>query len=219
MDINPLTILLLAPPMILAITLHESAHAYVADYFGDPTARKLGRISLNPMVHIDWFGTLLLPALLYFMTNGTFSIGYAKPVPVLFGNLRNPKKQMGFVALAGPVANLFMALCWAILLTLLVAMNPGNGALYKMVSFGVMINCMMFAFNLFPLPPLDGGRILTALLPLKYAQPFARIEVYGFFIVMILVATKILDFWMKPVVTLVIGVIQLLISPLKILLN
>lgn len=219
MDFNLLTVLLLAPPMILAITVHESAHAYVADYFGDPTARKLGRISLNPLIHIDWFGTLVLPALLYFMTNGMLSIGYAKPVPVIFGNLRNPKKQMGFVALAGPVANLFMALCWTILLTLLVAMNPVNDALYKMVSFGVMINCMMFAFNLFPLPPLDGGRILTALLPLKYAKPFARIEVYGFFIVMILVATKILDFWMQPVMNLVIGFIRLLISPLKILLN
>lgn len=219
MDFNLLTILLLAPPMILAITVHESAHAYVADYFGDPTARKLGRISLNPLVHIDLFGTLILPAMLLFMTNGVFSIGYAKPVPVIFANLRNPKKQMGFVAFAGPVANLLMALCWAIFGILIMGMQLGSGSLYDMAKFGLLINCLMFAFNLFPLPPLDGGRIMTALLPLKFARSFARIEVFGFFIVMFLVATKMLDFWMQPVMTLVIGLIELLISPLKILLN
>ncbi len=219
MDFNLLTILLLALPMILAITVHESAHAYVEDYFGDPTARKLGRISLNPLVHIDPFGTIVLPAALYFLTDGAFSIGYAKPVPVIFGNLRNPKKQMGFVAFAGPVANLLMALGWAVLGILMVAMFPAGTDLLKMASFGVLINCLMFAFNLFPLPPLDGGRIMTALLPLKYAQPFARIEVFGFFIVVFLVATKMLDFWMRPVMITVMHLIELLISPLKILLN
>lgn len=213
------TILFIALPLILAITVHESAHAYVADYFGDPTARELGRISLNPLRHIDPFGTLVLPLFLHFITHGAFAIGYAKPVPVNYAKMRNPKKQMGWVAFAGPASNLAMAWGWLVFGHLMKSMEVDSAALQAMAQFGVLINSLMFAFNLFPLPPLDGGRVLTALLPPKWAAQFAKIEVFGFFIVLLLVANHGLDFWMRPMQALVDGVLKFLTSPLTFFVN
>lgn len=212
-------ILLFALPVIFAITVHEAAHAWVANYFGDATARQLGRVSFNPVVHIDLFGTLILPAVLVFL-GSSFLIGYAKPVPVNYGNLRNPKKQMGFVALAGPAANLAMAWMWAVWGDLLRASGMGNESFFlKMAAGGVVVNLVLCVFNLFPLPPLDGGRIMVSLLPHRLAASFSRIEPFGFFIVLLLVFNQWLSFWMTPMLALTSGIIHLLTSPFSFFLN
>ncbi|RQO33427.1 site-2 protease family protein [Herminiimonas sp. KBW02] len=207
-----------ALPIVFAITLHEAAHAYAAKYFGDTTAYAQGRMSLNPIKHIDPIGTLLIPIVLYF-AGSPFLFGYAKPVPVNFGNLRNPKKQMAFVALAGPAANLVMALMWMLLAVFLHAFGSTEEFLMRMAQAGILTNLVIFAFNLFPIPPLDGGRIMTSLLPNKYAYKFAQLEPYGFFIVLALVFLKVLHFWMVPVMTIAETGLLLLISPLTFLLN
>ena len=181
------TVLVYALPVIFAITLHEAAHGYAARFLGDPTAWQLGRVTLNPWVHIDWLGTILMPVLLYFATSGAFLFGYAKPVPVDWGRLRKPKRDMIWVALAGPLSNLLQALIWAVAWLLLVAFGWQERFFIEMCQAGVLSNVVMFAFNLFPLPPLDGGRVITGLLPWRLAMTFARIEPYGFFIVMALV--------------------------------
>ncbi|MGB7481998.1 MAG: site-2 protease family protein [Burkholderiaceae bacterium] len=207
-----------ALPILFAITLHEAAHAYAAKYFGDSTAYLQGRMSLNPIRHIDPVGTLLIPILL-FVVGSPFLFGYAKPVPVEFGRLRNPKKQMAWVALAGPAANLVMALMWMVLALLLLALGIGEDFFMRMAQAGVLTNLVIFAFNLFPVPPLDGGRILTSILPHQYAYKFAQLEPYGFFIVLALVFLKVLQYWMIPVMTVANGLLQVLIFPLKFLLS
>lgn len=207
-----------ALPIVFAITLHEAAHAYAAKYFGDTTAYAQGRMSLNPIKHIDPIGTLLIPIVLYFV-GSPFLFGYAKPVPVNFGNLRNPKKQMAFVALAGPMANLVMALGWLLLAITLRAFGMTEEFFMRMAQAGVLTNLVIFAFNLFPVPPLDGGRIMTSLLPARYAYKFAQLEPYGFFIVLGLVALNVLHYWMTPVMTIAGLGLQLLVSPLSFLLN
>src|SRR5665647_223231 len=171
MDIAHLiqTIALYALPVLFAITIHEAAHGYVARHFGDDTAYVLGRVTLNPLKHIDPVGTILMPLLLYFATSGAFLFGYAKPVPVRFGKLRNPKRDMIWVALAGPGVNLIQAFIWGALLILLEGAGVEELFFLKMCQGGVLVNVVMFAFNLFPLPPLDGGRILVGLLPYKQA--------------------------------------------------
>ena len=178
------TFLLWAPPVLLAITLHEAAHGYVARYFGDATAAEAGRISLNPLRHIDPVGTILVPGVLYFLSSGLL-FGWAKPVPVNFARLRNPKRDMLWVSLAGPLANLAMGLLWAIALALAYRTQFAN-TLGHMAVAGISINAVLFVFNLLPLPPLDGGRIVTSLLPLPTAIKFVRIEPYGIFIVLAL---------------------------------
>jgi Zn-dependent protease len=209
------TVLIFALPVLFAITLHEAAHGYVANYFGDGTARMLGRVTLNPMNHIDWMGTILMPLVLYFATSGTMLFGYAKPVPVRFGNLSNPKKDMVWVALAGPAINLLQALLWALVFMALTAMNVEERFFLAMAKGGVMVNVVMFAFNLFPIPPLDGGRILVGLLPWRAAMSFSRVEPYGFFIVMFMVLIGALNsIWMQPLMTLTYGLIDLVLSPL-----
>ncbi|HTH45293.1 MAG TPA: site-2 protease family protein [Oxalicibacterium sp.] len=207
------TFAIYALPIIFAITLHEAAHGYAARYFGDNTAYAQGRVSLNPAKHIDPIGTLLIPIVLYFLQS-PFLFGYAKPVPVNFGNLRNPKKQMAFVAFAGPAANLVMALGWLLLLIALVAFNIPESFFLQMARAGVNTNLVIFAFNLFPIPPLDGGRILTSLLPNRYAYKFAQLEPYGFFIVLGLMFLNGLKYWMVPVMTLAGSALHLLVSPL-----
>jgi len=215
------TVAVYALPVLFAITLHEAAHAYAAKYFGDSTAAMLGRMSLNPVKHIDPFGTILIPILLYFSTGGAFLFGYAKPVPINFGQLRKPKRDMAWVALAGPAANVVMALIWLLMLIgLKVFLQQGEHDFFVLMArAGILTNLVMFAFNLFPVPPLDGGRILTSLLPNKYAYKFAQVEPYGFFIVMALVLLKVLYFWMTPVMAIASGALQLLVSPLLFLLN
>ncbi len=216
MDIGNLiqTVALYALPVLFAITLHEAAHGYAARHFGDNTAWQLGRISLNPMRHIDPVGTILMPLMLYFATSGAFLFGYAKPVPVRFGNLRNPKRDMIWVALAGPGANLLMAFLWGIALYLLRGAEVTEPFFLKMCQGGVLVNVVMFVFNLFPLPPLDGGRILVGLLPYRQAELVSRIEPWGFFIVMALVLMGVVStLWMQPLMSLTYGLLGILLSP------
>lgn len=223
MDISNLiqTVLIYALPVIFAITLHEAAHGYVARYLGDNTAWMLGRVTLNPMKHIDPVGTILMPLILYFATSGAFLFGYAKPVPVNFGQLRNPKRDMIWVALAGPASNFAQAILWALLFYGLRAGGVEEPFFLKMAQGGVLVNLVMWAFNLFPLPPLDGGRVLAGLLPRGRAQIFmARIEPYGFFIVMGLVVAGIVsNYWLQPLMSLGYLAIDLLLSPLTALLR
>ncbi len=222
MDFNNLiqTVLIYALPVLFAITVHEAAHGYAARHFGDNTAAMMGRITLNPLKHIDPVGTLLMPLLLYFATSGAFLFGYAKPVPVRFDLLKNPKRDMVWVALAGPGANLLQALLWGVLMYLLVAADVQERFFLEMCRAGVLVNVVMFAFNLFPLPPLDGGRILVGLLPWKQAALVSRVEPWGFFIVMALVLTGIVStLWMQPVMGLTYRLLDLLLTPLSLLLH
>nr|WP_233167655.1 site-2 protease family protein [Xylophilus sp. ASV27] len=214
------TVLIYALPVLFAITVHEAAHGYAARHFGDNTALALGRITLNPLKHIDPVGTILMPVLLYFATSGAFLFGYAKPVPVNFGHLRNPRRDMVWVALAGPGSNFVQAILWALMLVLLVAFGVQERFFLEMARAGVLVNLVMCAFNLFPLPPLDGGRVLVGLLPWKQAQLLSRLEPYGFFIVLALVLTGIVGrLWLQPLMSAGYAIINLLISPLVALLR
>ena len=214
------TVLIYALPVLFAITVHEAAHGYAARYFGDNTAYMLGRVTLNPIKHIDPVGTILMPLLLYFATSGAFLFGYAKPVPVQFGRLRHPKRDMVWVALAGPASNFAQAVLWAVLLVVLVGLGLQERFFIEMARAGVLVNLVMWAFNLFPLPPLDGGRILVGLLPWKQAQLVSRIEPWGFFIVMGLVIAGVVgSLWLRPLMSLGYSAINLLISPLTALLR
>lgn len=213
------TVAIYAIPVLFAITLHEAAHGYAARHFGDPTAAMMGRITLNPVKHIDPLGTIAMPLLLYFATSGAFLFGYAKPVPVNFGRLRNPKRDMIWVALAGPGANLFQAIAWTVLLYVLVASGVEEDFFLQMCRAGLLVNLVMFAFNLFPLPPLDGGRILVGVLPWKQAALVSRVEPWGFFIVMALVITGAVGtLWLRPLMMLTNSAIEVLLTPLRMLL-
>ncbi|MEY4557592.1 MAG: hypothetical protein RLY42_767 [Pseudomonadota bacterium] len=218
MDISNIiqTVAIYAIPVIFAITLHEAAHGYAAKQLGDNTAYALGRVTLNPIKHIDPMGTIAVPLLLYFATAGTFLFGYAKPVPVRFGNLRHPKKDMIWVALAGPGSNLIQAIFWAIMYLLLVKVSLTERFFLEMCQAGVLVNVVMFAFNLFPLPPLDGGRILVGVLPWKQAAMVSRIEPWGFFIVLGLVVTGVISaLWMRPVMSATYWLLDTLLVPLR----
>jgi Zn-dependent protease len=188
MDFSLETLVLWAVPVVLAITLHEAAHGYVARMFGDQTAWMLGRVTLNPIKHIDPIGTVLVPGVL-FLVSAPFLFGWAKPVPVNFGNLRHPKRDMVWVAGAGPAANFVMAWGWALLLGLSGPSGalPSDG-LYEMADAGVKINLALLALNLLPIPPLDGGRIAVGLLPHRASAVLARMERYGFFVILALIA-------------------------------
>ncbi len=212
------TVLIYALPVLFAITVHEAAHGYAARYFGDSTAYALGRITLNPIKHIDPIGTIAMPLLLYFSTGGAFLFGYAKPVPVRFGNLRNPKRDMIWVALAGPGVNLIQALLWGVLFYLVLGAGINERFFIEMCKAGMLVNIVMFVFNLFPLPPLDGGRILVGLLPYRQAELVSRVEPYGFFIVMGLVVAGVLgNLWMRPLMGFTYGFIEALLTPLSML--
>jgi Zn-dependent protease len=190
-DVLIQTIALAAIPVLFAITLHEAAHGYAARHFGDLTAYQQGRISLNPLRHIDPIGTVLLPLLTLFV--GGILFGWAKPVPVNFSALRRPKQDMLWVALAGPAANLFMALCWAIVMKLAL-LNPQNyftEPLIGMADIGVTINAILLVLNLLPLPPLDGGRIAVSLLPHRQAWQLSRLEPYGMVILILLAVVPV----------------------------
>ena len=218
MDTNNLiqTVSVYAIPVIFAITLHEAAHGYAAKYFGDNTAYMMGRVTLNPFPHIHLVGTILLPLLLYFSTSGALLFGFAKPVPVDFGNLRHPKRDMVWVALAGPASNLVQAIVWALLYVVYTDFGVSEKFFLAMCKAGVLSNVVMFAFNLFPLPPLDGGRIVVGLLPWKQAYQFSRIEPYGFYIVMALVITGVVNhLWLDPVMNATFGLIQLMLKSIS----
>lgn len=209
------TVLIYALPVLFAITIHEAAHGYVARYLGDNTAYMMGRVTLNPLKHIDPIGTIAMPLMLYFATSGAFLFGYAKPVPVNFGQLRHPKRDMVWVALAGPASNFIQAIAWAILFTVLVGSDMNERFFLEMAKAGVLVNLVMWAFNLFPLPPLDGGRVLVGLLPWKQAQLVSRVEPWGFFIVMGLVLAGIVGtYWLRPLIGIGYSGIGLLLTPL-----
>jgi len=205
MQINELiqTVAIAAIPILFAITLHEAAHGYVARHFGDNTAYLQGRISLNPLRHIDPLGTVLLPLLTLVL--GGVLFGWAKPVPVNFGALRNPKKDMLWVALAGPASNLAMAFAWTVLFKFASASPDSYFAepLMGMAVIGIKINVVLLVLNLLPLPPLDGGRVAVSLLPHRQAYQLSRIEPYGMFILIFLAITPVLGRVLLPLVGLV----------------
>ena len=218
MDIANLfqTVLIYTLPVLFAITVHEAAHGYVARYLGDNTAYAAGRVTLNPINHIDLMGTILMPLLLYFATSGAFLFGYAKPVPVNFGALRHPKRDMVWVALAGPASNFIQAILWAIAFTVLAGSGVNERFFIEMCKAGVLVNLVMWAFNLFPLPPLDGGRVLVGLLPWRAAQLVSRIEPYGFFIVLALVVANIVGkYWLQPLMNVGYAALGFMLSPLQ----
>lgn len=186
-----------ALPILFAITVHEAAHGYAAKYFGDLTAERMGRITLNPFKHIDPIGTILLPALSVLL--GGVLFGWAKPVPVNFANLRRPKKDMLWVALAGPASNFVMAIAWGLILARIEFFPPSaQDFLAQMSIAGIQINLVLMVLNLLPLPPLDGGRVAVSLLPMKAAIAFSRVERYGMLILIALLFTGILSMILSP---------------------
>jgi Zn-dependent protease len=199
-------------PVLFAITVHEVSHGWVARMLGDPTAERLGRLTLNPVKHIDPVGTILVPGLLLLL--GGFVFGWAKPVPVTWENLRNPKRDMALVAAAGPAANLAMALLWAIIAKISVLL-PASMAwvsvpMYLMGTGGIFINLVLMVLNLIPIPPLDGGRVAVGLLPGPWAWQLSRVEPYGFFILLGLIATGLLGYILGPPVMLLQAVVKFL---------
>jgi len=193
-------------PVVLGITVHEVAHGWIASRLGDKTAMMLGRLTLNPLKHIDPMGTILIPALLLLMNAG-FIFGYAKPVPITWQNLRQPKRDMALVAAAGPLSNLLMAVGWALLIRVALLLGENGTALAYMGVAGITINAILMILNLLPLPPLDGGRVMTGLLPGPWAYQFSRIEPYGFFILIGLLVTGILGLILWPLISLVMSLV------------
>jgi len=202
------TVSLAAIPILFAITLHEAAHGYVARHFGDMTAYQAGRVSLNPLRHIDPVGTVLLPLLTLWL--GGILFGWAKPVPVDFGRLRNPKKDMLWVAIAGPASNLAMALAWALVYKIGLMFPESYYAkpMVGMALWGIRINVILMVLNLLPLPPLDGGRVAVSLLPHRQAIQLARIEPYGMMILIFMAITPILGWILSPLIRLVFAMLS-----------
>ncbi len=192
-----------AIPLIFAITVHEVAHGWVALQFGDPTAKYAGRLTLNPIKHVDPLGTIIVPFVLVVVSSGAWAFGWAKPVPVAFHNLRNPRRDMILVAAAGPAVNLVMALGWALLLSQRLAFDPGldlqDDWIVRMSLFGVVINVLLAVFNMLPIPPLDGGRVLAGLLPPQLARGLQIVEPFGFMILIALMFTGVLWVLVDPV--------------------
>jgi len=195
------TIAVWAIPVLFAITLHEVAHGWIANKLGDSTARMLGRLTVNPLKHIDPIGTILVPLVMVLLQTG-FVFGWAKPVPINYNNLKNPRKDMAIVAVAGPLANLAMAIFWALVFKFgmtLGSTNLGEGIM-AMGKAGILINLVLFVFNLLPIPPLDGGRVLSAVVPPAVSDVLDRIEPYGFFIVIGLLYFGVLNVILNPVI-------------------
>lgn len=207
------TITVYALPVLFGITLHEAAHGYVARMFGDPTAYQMGRVSLNPIRHIDPIGTIVVPLFLLLTTKlmggAGLLFGWAKPVPVDWGRLRHPKRDMMWVALAGPGSNIVMAIIWALSLRLFISTGMAPDDFWvRMAIAGIQVNLVLMALNLLPLPPLDGGRVVFSLLPDRLAYQYAKIEPYGMVILIVLMLTGALWVLLQPLLMLGQGVVR-----------
>ena len=185
-----------AIPVLFAITVHEAAHGYVARMLGDNTAYVLGRVTLNPVKHIDPLGTVVVPIGMLLMTG--FMFGWAKPVPVDWGSLRRPKRDMVWVAAAGPAVNLLMAVLWALLFRAAAAMGINERFVFEVAQAGIQVNLIFMALNLLPIPPLDGGRIVSGLLPTRMSIAYSRIEPFGLVILLVLMFTHSLSPLLRP---------------------
>ena len=204
MDVNQLvqTVAIYALPVLFAITLHEAAHGYVARHFGDMTAHAQGRISLNPVRHVDLIGTLAVPLVILALTSGKFLFGWAKPVPVNYSALRRPRVHMAWVAAAGPGANLAMALLWALVLKICVLLPTGSFTvpLALMAQAGILVNLIFMCLNLLPILPLDGGRIVACMLPNRAAWQYSKLEPWGLPVLILLLLTNVLNVVLEPLV-------------------
>lgn len=211
-------LLISALPILIAITFHEVAHGLVANRLGDPTAKMLGRLTLNPFAHIDIFGTILMPIMLYVLTSGQFVFGYAKPVPINPMNFKNPRKGMAISAAAGPVTNILLAFASFVILKFLLLPlsslvgDPLGETVLKPLSLifyaSIQVNVILAAFNMIPIPPLDGGRVLTGLLPSRHAMSFSRIEPFGFIIVLLLIYSGIANYLIMPFIKFFLAVFR-----------
>lgn len=198
-------------PVILAITWSTAAEAYAAHHFGDNTGKMMGRLTLNPLAHLNWLGTVVVPAAVFLVSSGAILFGWGKPVPIHWGHLRRPKQDMVWVSLAGPACNLVQMLVWGIVMKLLFAAGVSDTFVLAVCKAGVLINAAMFAFTMLPIPPFNGGRVVMGLLPPRQAYAFSKLEPYGFYIVLALLATGLLmKLWVGPVVNLALQLLTLI---------